>query len=161
MRLVGGRLALDFVNTADWSAGGRVVHEKLEVPEDLDVWTEAVGLERVDGPTDIADLHRFRSDLRQRLLDPQAPAGELPDLRISDRDPPGLRDALLVSAYAILMDRRERARLKICAGDDCGWLFIDESRGARRQWCSMETCGNRAKARRHYARHRGAADPDG
>ncbi|WP_339514241.1 CGNR zinc finger domain-containing protein [Pseudomonas sp. RL_15y_Pfl2_60] len=32
----------------------------------------------------------------------------------------------------------------------CTWLFIDTSRSRRRRWCSMSTCGNRAKARRFY-----------
>jgi predicted RNA-binding Zn ribbon-like protein len=32
----------------------------------------------------------------------------------------------------------------------CGWLFLD-ARG-RRRWCSMATCGNRAKVRAHAAR---------
>lgn len=34
----------------------------------------------------------------------------------------------------------------------CGWLFLDTSRSGKRRWCSMETCGNRAKARRYYQR---------
>lgn len=34
----------------------------------------------------------------------------------------------------------------------CGWLFLDISRNRSRRWCSMETCGNRAKAMRHYQR---------
>ena len=34
----------------------------------------------------------------------------------------------------------------------CGWLFLDTSRNRSRRWCSMETCGNRAKAMRHYRR---------
>ena len=46
------------------------------------------------------------------------------------------------------------ARVKSCASDDCAWVFMDESRNRSRQWCEMETCGNRAKARRHYARGR-------
>ncbi|MGX5218680.1 CGNR zinc finger domain-containing protein [Pseudomonas segetis] len=32
----------------------------------------------------------------------------------------------------------------------CTWMFIDTSRSRRRRWCSMSTCGNRAKARRFY-----------
>lgn len=32
----------------------------------------------------------------------------------------------------------------------CSWMFIDTSRSRRRRWCSMSTCGNRAKARRFY-----------
>jgi predicted RNA-binding Zn ribbon-like protein len=48
-----------------------------------------------------------------------------------------------------------RDRLKLCAADGCGWMFLDASRKANRLWCSMETCGNRAKAQRHYRRSRG------
>lgn len=44
--------------------------------------------------------------------------------------------------------------LRECAGDDCSWLFLDQSRNHRRKWCSMSSCGNRAKARRHYARNK-------
>jgi predicted RNA-binding Zn ribbon-like protein len=29
---------------------------------------------------------------------------------------------------------------------------MDESKNARRRWCSMQSCGNRAKAHRHYLR---------
>ena len=36
----------------------------------------------------------------------------------------------------------------------CGMLFIDTSRNHSRQWCSMDSCGNRAKAQRHYRRRR-------
>nr|WP_250475193.1 CGNR zinc finger domain-containing protein [Caballeronia sp. GAFFF1] len=32
----------------------------------------------------------------------------------------------------------------------CSWLFLDLSRSKSRRWCSMATCGNRVKARRHY-----------
>ncbi|MFI8481373.1 CGNR zinc finger domain-containing protein [Pseudomonas sp. NPDC078700] len=32
----------------------------------------------------------------------------------------------------------------------CSWMFIDTSRSRKRRWCSMSTCGNRAKARRFY-----------
>ncbi len=46
-------------------------------------------------------------------------------------------------------------RLKVCAGEGCGWIFLDDSRNRSRRWCSMKDCGNRAKARRHYAKARG------
>lgn len=38
-------------------------------------------------------------------------------------------------------------RVRVCPA--CGWLFHDTSRGGRRQWCSMRTCGNRTKVRQH------------
>ena len=48
------------------------------------------------------------------------------------------------------------ARTRICAGSKCGWLFIDSSKGGRRRWCDMATCGNAAKSKRHYERKRTA-----
>jgi predicted RNA-binding Zn ribbon-like protein len=45
-------------------------------------------------------------------------------------------------------------RLRICDNDTCRWVFYDSSPTGRRRWCSMATCGNRAKARRHRERQR-------
>ncbi len=47
------------------------------------------------------------------------------------------------------------AKVRECEAGDCYWLFLDNSRNRSRRWCSMEACGNREKARRHYQRHRG------
>jgi predicted RNA-binding Zn ribbon-like protein len=44
------------------------------------------------------------------------------------------------------------ARVRHCANDRCLWLFLDESKNSTRRWCSMQSCGNRAKAHRHYLR---------
>jgi predicted RNA-binding Zn ribbon-like protein len=44
------------------------------------------------------------------------------------------------------------AHLRMCASDDCAWLFLDRTKNQRRRWCDMKTCGNRVKARRHYER---------
>ena len=42
-------------------------------------------------------------------------------------------------------------RVRECEDDrGCGYLFIDLSKNHSRRWCSMESCGNRAKAQRHY-----------
>ena len=64
----------------------------------------------------------------------------------------------LVRAMADLLASGQLGRLRECQGDRCGWLFIDSSKSGRRRWCTMEDCGNRAKARRYYQRHKGAAD---
>jgi predicted RNA-binding Zn ribbon-like protein len=40
-------------------------------------------------------------------------------------------------------------RIRVCAADDCGLLFVDQSRPGARRWCSMQRCGNLAKVRRH------------
>ena len=47
-------------------------------------------------------------------------------------------------------------RLRVCANDMCRWVFYDESRTGQRRWCSMASCGNRAKAARHRARQKEA-----
>lgn len=61
-------------------------------------------------------------------------------------DPKGIAAflaAISVEAFIVL----PRQRLHACPR--CGWLFVDTSRGGRRRWCSMQTCGNREKASRH------------
>ncbi len=47
------------------------------------------------------------------------------------------------------------AKVRECEAADCYWLFLDNSRNHSRRWCTMNACGNREKARRHYQRHRG------
>jgi predicted RNA-binding Zn ribbon-like protein len=47
-------------------------------------------------------------------------------------------------------------RLKGCPDTGCGWAFYDWSKNRSATWCSMETCGNRAKARTYRERRRGA-----
>jgi hypothetical protein len=44
--------------------------------------------------------------------------------------------------------------LKECAGDDCNAVFFDRSKNHSGRWCSMSTCGNRAKVRAWRERRR-------
>lgn len=53
-----------------------------------------------------------------------------------------------------LLSRPLVGQLGVCAGRNCGWLFLDMSKSRRRRWCDMKTCGNAAKASRHYRRQR-------
>jgi len=71
------------------------------------------------------------------------PAGPYPDLL-----QPVLRSAMR------LLSSPDLARLRECAGERCGRLYLDVTKNGSRRWCDMETCGNRAKARRHQARRR-------
>jgi predicted RNA-binding Zn ribbon-like protein len=62
-----------------------------------------------------------------------------------------LRPILRSTAELLVSD--ERDRVGECDDDrGCGYLFLDTTRNHSRRWCSMESCGNRAKARRHYER---------
>jgi predicted RNA-binding Zn ribbon-like protein len=59
----------------------------------------------------------------------------------------------LVRSALELLTAPELRRVKVCPGlGDCGWLFLDVSKSGQRRWCSMESCGSRAKMRRYYAR---------
>jgi len=60
----------------------------------------------------------------------------------------------VVRSAADLLTSPERGRVRRCGGANCDWLFMDNSRNHSRRWCDMGSCGNRAKARRYYARHK-------
>lgn len=163
VRLVGGRLALDFLNTADWRADGTMLNDKIKAFEDVHAWQVAAEIPDATLPKSISILHEFRGELRS-LFWSGAPKQSVglqqylndfrvrPDDVIEDLKQVPLLGLVAVSALSILSDPKERARLKMCPGNDCGWIFLDETKNARRKWCLMETCGNRAKATRSYTR---------
>ena len=66
---------------------------------------------------------------------------------------------VLWSAADLLIYSGNR-RLRRCANEECLWLFMDHSKGGTRRWCDMNSCGNRAKAKRHYLRSKGADGDD-
>jgi len=56
-------------------------------------------------------------------------------------------------AAADLLTSDKASKVRVCEDDrGCGYLFIDQTKNHSRRWCSMDSCGNRAKARRHYSR---------
>ena len=70
---------------------------------------------------------------------------------------PDLDLPVLAAAHAAadLLSSEDLELVNACPGSGCGWLFLDV-RG-RRKWCSMQSCGNRAKVRRFAERHRAEA----
>lgn len=60
----------------------------------------------------------------------------------------------VAACAADLLTSADLARVRRCEGEECGWLFLDESRNRSRQWCDMRDCGNLAKVRRFRERHR-------
>ena len=57
------------------------------------------------------------------------------------------------SAISLLTDPDELDMISECPASDCGYLFRDTSHG-RRRWCSMKSCGNRAKVQRFRERQK-------
>ena len=60
----------------------------------------------------------------------------------------------VAQSAAELLTSPKLGRVKVCAGDGCGWMFLDESRNNSRRWCDSRDCGNRERVRRHLARKR-------
>lgn len=157
LKAVAGRLALDFVNTADWTPFDTVLKDRIANLADLSAWASGMGLPAAQWDGTVDALRGFRAEVRQAILG----KGSV-DLRFTLEAPEqpfaqwlrrqALRDLVAASALSILADPRELERVKLCPGHDCGWLFLDETKNARRKWCLMEVCGNRAKSSRHYAR---------
>jgi len=69
---------------------------------------------------------------------------------------PGTRAALgrLIAIVFEAMREGSWWRLKACRNEGCRWAFYDASKNRRGTWCSMATCGNRAKTLAYYRRHR-------
>jgi predicted RNA-binding Zn ribbon-like protein len=65
----------------------------------------------------------------------------------------------LTESVARYLGEGKTDRLRVCASETCDWAFFDASRTAKRKWCDMTTCGNRAKAARHRERLKVAAPP--
>lgn len=176
-------LALGFVNTRYWR-GRATPTETLLAPGDLAAWWAAESGQAVDAPdaADFAAAIALRECLHRHfaaLALGQGPAGEdiamlnaalagLPARRALVMAGDGLawataapswgtaKAALLWSAAELLTGPR-RARVRQCDNPECRYLFLDASKAGTRRWCDMASCGNRAKAHRHYQRRREAA----
>lgn len=173
-----GSLALDFVGTVGRRTSAEP-EERLPDPAALAAWLLAAGLPvpaRV-GEADLKEARALREalfalglgTLRREPLDPAAlrllngaARGRAHGaLQLEARgawswwaDDP-LRAALgQIAEDAVVCFTVERERLARCELEGCGALLLSRSRSDARRWCSMETCGNRAKAAAFRARRR-------
>jgi predicted RNA-binding Zn ribbon-like protein len=193
--LVGGHIALDFVNTV----GNHLAEQPREYLKnyaDLAIWAahaEVITHDHANGLIALADTQFEEAEqalaraieirkvvfrlllgtIRKQTPDERdlaafnvtltnAPArtrvvheDEHYQWRFSD-EVESLDDPLwrIIWAAADLLTADQLAQVKVCEGDECGWMFLDTSRNQARRWCSMADCGNRAKANRYYKRHK-------
>jgi predicted RNA-binding Zn ribbon-like protein len=104
---------------------------------------------------DVADLAEINRALRTHYIYELVPATD--GLSLDHRhqgDPVDGAIARLVEAIARELIQGEAPRLRVCQNDQCRWVFKDTSRTGKRKWCSMRSCGNRAKVARHRARQK-------
>lgn len=74
--------------------------------------------------------------------------------QLSEADPAERALMLIALSAADLVNSDLRSRIRECADEHCGWIFVDCSKNRSRRWCSMSDCGNLAKARRFQERRR-------
>lgn len=87
-----------------------------------------------------------------RRLDPEAGGGYTRTFVPTGDAFAGLMIPIVESAADSLIER-ELPRVRRCADARCHRVFLDGTKNGLRRWCDMGTCGNRAKAARHRARH--------
>ena len=63
----------------------------------------------------------------------------------------GALGKLLAIVHAAIADGTW-SRLKACREPTCGWAFYDYTKNRSGAWCTMDVCGNRAKARAYRER---------
>ncbi|ANJ12077.1 MULTISPECIES: CGNR zinc finger domain-containing protein [Streptomyces] len=176
-----GTLFLDFVGTLRARRGAEPT-EMLASPEALDMWFVESGMVDASPGADVADLMAARR-VREAIYSLTAAvlAGErLEDEALTEvnrqaaglpvgvrLDRGGSRHRVGTVSQALTLLARETvetlggpegALLRECARPECTQTYLDRSRGHRREWCAMETCGNRVKAAAYRARRRGATN---
>jgi predicted RNA-binding Zn ribbon-like protein len=178
-----GALALvqDFVNTAELPGG---YDELGDIPATA-VWLTAHGFEVDPDEAQRRRIVETREHLRillgvnssqplpdaskarlSRLLDAAVvhPVVDSDGVHLASaaRGVDGFLAALLSSLVQSTIDGSFR-RLKVCRSDTCQWTFYDNSKNGCGAWCSMRSCGSRAKAKAYRDRHRqedaAAGDP--
>lgn len=113
-------------------------------------------------PADADAIEELNRTLRGRALLVLEPSTD--GVRIGHRhegDPVDDALARLVQPVVREIAEGRPERVRVCANDTCRWVFYDASPTARRRWCDMASCGNRAKAARHRARLRERAAATG
>jgi len=96
---------------------------------------------------------------RLHVAPPEGRRRRQPALRLAWRDLDASLDAPVwpaVWSAASLIVSEEASQLRICGGEDCGWMYVDRSRNGLRRWCDMATCGTIEKTRRRLERARRA-----
>ena len=166
--LRGEPLGLDLLNTA-WINRGTVV-DQLDSVDGTSAWLREVGLDRSATEPVREALVSAREAIRAHVNDPTSESARQtlnhvldwghhrpvlePDgpRNIGETHDPARRAGWLAAVNYLELLTNDASRVRRCAHPDCVLHFYDTSPKRGRRWCSMASCGNRAKAARHYAR---------
>ncbi|MET8953606.1 CGNR zinc finger domain-containing protein [Streptomyces sp. NPDC004393] len=168
-----GNPALDFAATL--RARRSVRFEMFATPDRLNAWYVESGLVDAVSPSREADVEEaatVREAIYQlvtaRRLGEEYDGAALTVVNNAARRPSAVpqltpsgrwtqatpEEALsMVARHAVeLLSGPDVPLLKECDNPECTRTYIDRSRGMRRQWCGMESCGNKIKAAAYRAR---------
>jgi len=186
--LVGGHLALDFINTEH--GRGSLHRELLSSDQSVVDWLRTVGALPAEPAVVPEGLVTLARALRAsaRALVAAGRAGEWADpalvnqvlergqrpvelvwdasarafqavRRIGSVDAPGLLAPVAEQLTRLLVDV-DLGLVRQCEGDNCTLLFRDLTKSHRRRWCSMAACGNRMKVAAFRARRHAVSGAD-
>ncbi|GHB10972.1 hypothetical protein GCM10010330_76160 [Streptomyces tendae] len=172
-----GNPALDFAATLRARRSTRF--EMFATPDRLDAWYLESGI--VDtvlpgGETDVEQAtivreaiyelvtarrlgEEFDEDALNVLNEAARKVPATPQLTPSGRRTEATPEQALstVARHAVeLLSGPDVPLMKECGNPECTRVYIDRSRGTRRQWCGMDSCGNKIKAAAYRARKRTA-----
>ncbi|MPY33373.1 hypothetical protein FNH09_19525 [Streptomyces adustus] len=172
-----GNAALDFAATL--RARRTVRFEMFATPDRLDAWFVECGLVDAITPSDEAGVERAKT-LREAIYELvmarcwgeeyddealdvlNAAARRLPatpQLTRTGRWTEATTDQALSTVARLAVDvlsGPEVPLLKECGNPECTRVYVDRSRGTRRRWCGMDSCGNKFKAAAYRARKQSA-----
>ena len=179
-------LSLDFMNSDwdDYRGSGR--HEdRLHNPDWLNEFLKRLDFENAGAPPkaileDLIELRDLLWKVAETLAKDKAPVGKdivklneflttsathrqlvsregrlHLELRALRRDWKWIV-AEIAADFAELLASGDTVRLRICANEDCRWVFYDTSKSGSRRWCG-EVCSVLLRVRRH--RERQNAEP--
>ena len=172
-----GNPALDFAATLRARRSARF--EMFVTPDRLDAWYLESGIVDTILPGEEANVQQativreaiyelvtarrlgeeFDEEALDLLNDAARKAPATPQLTPSGRRTEATPEQALstVARHAVeLLSGPDMPLMKECGNPECTRVYIDRSRGMRRQWCGMESCGNKIKAAAYRARKRTA-----
>jgi predicted RNA-binding Zn ribbon-like protein len=177
---IGGHLALAFINTVSLQRGETI--DLFQDDDEVRNWLRRVGLptsraknlpsgallsaarslrellrenivRRKRGRTlNLAELNGFLTQACSHLEITRDEERGYRLRRVWFPDNPEQLLAPLADAGAQLLVEGDFSLVKRCESHECVFWFLDSTKAHKRRWCSMATCGNRAKVSKYRAR---------
>ena len=173
-------MSLDFIGTLKARRAEQPV-DRLQSPEDAAAWFRQSGIVDESLPFTDRDLGRaidlrsavaavvdahlagtpFPAESLATLNDVAGAPGPVPQLTRSGRTISATPESAMSAVARDLIDiltGPTAGLIKECSRDGCNQVYVDRSRGGRREWCAMDPCGNLMKARQYRARKSAASE---